>query len=138
MELSEYSLWILFYVTACFLGRFQSRKVPFYVCTHDRPLVLVQVQMISAIPVFIGSVSKRNSHDRPPVLCNSWQTFGFRSLFYFLKNRGSTFSLSSWSPACFYQFSKWLKSCVLERDQWGILSRVYCVRHLLFTVLYMV
>ena len=33
--------------------------------------------------------------------------------------------MSSWSPVYFYRFSKWLKSRVLERDQWGILSRVY-------------
>ena len=33
--------------------------MPFYMYTHDRRLVLVQVQMISAIPVFIGSVFEK-------------------------------------------------------------------------------
>ena len=59
-ESSEYSLWILFNVAACFFGRFQRRNVPFYMYTHDtRRLVLVQVRMISAIPVFIGSVFEK-------------------------------------------------------------------------------
>ena len=43
-----------------FFGRFQRRNVPFYMYTHDtRRLVLVQVRMISAIPVFIGSVFEK-------------------------------------------------------------------------------